>query len=96
LGLHLAYIETGNARIDDLSHAALTGLVKALGERTTIEASGVRAVVPGQDDLVYYPFLYFPVRRDAAALSAQASNALNAYMASGGTVVFDTQPPTPD
>jgi len=65
LGLHLAYIETGNARIDDLSHAALTGLVKALGERTTIEASGVRAVVPGQDDLVYYPFLYFPVRRDA-------------------------------
>lgn len=91
LGLHLAYIETGNARIDDLSHAALTGLVKALGERTTIEASGVRAVVPGQDDLVYYPFLYFPVRRDAAALSAQASNALNAYMASGGTVVFDTQ-----
>ena len=91
LGLHLAYIETGDSRMDDLSEAAMTGLVEALSERTTIEPAGVRGVVPGRDDLVYYPFLYYPVSRDAAALSAAQSDALNAYMASGGTIVFDTQ-----
>jgi len=91
LGLHLAYIKTGDRRTDDISHAAMTGLVDALTSRTTIEPAGVRGVEPGQDDLVYYPFLYYPVSRDAQALSAKQSDALNAYMASGGTIVFDTQ-----
>jgi hypothetical protein len=37
-----------------------------------------------------YPFLYWPVRRDAPALTPAERLNINAYMAAGGTVVFDT------
>jgi len=90
LELHLAYVETGDARLDSGSQAAMEGVAKALKERTTIHPQGVRGVVPGVDELSFHPFLFFPVRRDSPALSAEATDALNAYMAAGGTVVFDT------
>jgi hypothetical protein len=37
-----------------------------------------------------YPFLYWPVRRDAPALTPEERSNINAYMAAGGTIVFDT------
>ena len=90
LELHLAYVETGDARLDNLSESAMRGVAEALRTRTTIHPSGVVGVVPGQDVLDFYPFLYFPVRRDSAALEPAATDALNAYMAAGGTVILDT------
>ena len=91
LELHLAYVKTGDARTDQMSEAAMRGLVGALNRRTTIEPVGVRGVDPETDVLVYYPFLYWPVARDAAPLSPKAVDKLNDFMAGGGTIVFDTQ-----
>jgi len=91
LGLHLAYVKTGNSRIDTLSEAAMKTLVKELTNRTTIEPAGVRGLTLGADPLVFYPFIYFPVERGAAELTSEASASLNAYMASGGTIIFDTR-----
>ena len=91
LNLYLAYVETGDARLDARSEDAMEGLVEALTSRTTIQPQGVRGVVPGVDPLTFYPFLYFPVRRDTPALDPAATDALNLYMRTGGTVVFDTQ-----
>jgi len=91
LELHLAYVVTGDPRIDTTSEHAMEGLSDILNRRTTIEPSGVRGVDPETDPLVFYPFLYWPVERDAPALSDEAVKALNDYMASGGTIVFDTR-----
>lgn len=91
LSLHLAYVKTGNRDIDALTEAGLETLVLALTQRTTIEPSGVRGVNPETDPLIFYPFLYYAVERDAQPLSDTAASALNAYMASGGTIVFDTR-----
>lgn len=89
-GLHLAYIETGKSGTDELSNIAMQGLVEQLTGRTTIEPVGVHAVQAEDKGLELYPFLYWPVGRDAPALSDAARKNLNAYMASGGTIVFDT------
>ena len=91
LSMHLAYIKTGNARTDEMSEAAMQGLVNALTKRTTIEPGGVRGVNPETDNLVYYPFLYWPIDRDTPPLSDKEVTALNGFMASGGTLVLDTQ-----
>ncbi len=91
LNLHLAYVLTGDARTDQMSEAAMSGLADALTRRTTIEPDGAKGVNPETDTLVYYPFLYWPVDRNAPALSGEAVTRLNHYMASGGTIVFDTQ-----
>ncbi|WP_409433595.1 DUF4159 domain-containing protein [Litorimonas sp. RW-G-Af-16] len=88
--LHLAYIETGDARQDELSRIALDSVKTQLTLRTTIEPEGVHAVKPDDAGLEMYPFLYWPVRRDSAALTPESVANLNAYMAAGGTIVFDT------
>lgn len=91
LDLHLAYVKTGDARQDQMSEAAMRGVVDALNRRTTIEPVGVRGVDPETDILVYYPFLYYPVSRNTGELSDKAAEALNDFMAAGGTLVLDTQ-----
>ena len=89
--LHLAYIKTNDGRIDRMSDVALESLARQLTLRTTIEPAGAKAINPETDDLVFYPFLYWPVTRDAQPLSDKANANLNAYMSGGGTIVFDTQ-----
>ncbi|WP_051279164.1 DUF4159 domain-containing protein [Hellea balneolensis] len=89
--LHLAYVKTGIGRVDRMSETAMESLARQLTARTTIEPAGAKGVNPEKDDLIFYPFLYWPVTRDAQSLSDEASANLNAYMAGGGTIVFDTQ-----
>lgn len=90
LGLHLAYIETGDARVDGLSQTAMESLQRQLTRRTTIEPVGVHAVRPDSQGLQMYPFLYWPIRNDTAALTEAERVSLNAYIAAGGTLVLDT------
>ncbi len=89
-GLHLAYIETGDARRDELSRVAMEGLREELTRRTTIEPVGVHGVAADMAGLEMYPFLYWPIRRDTSSLTPAERLNINAYMAAGGTVVFDT------
>ncbi|CAM3860733.1 DUF4159 domain-containing protein [Litorimonas haliclonae] len=90
-GLHFAYVETGNGRLDRLTETGLLSLGKQLRVRTTIDVEGVDGVDPATDALTLYPFLYWVVSRDAQTPSDMAVTALNAYMESGGTIVFDTR-----
>ncbi len=89
-GLHLAYIETGDVRRDELSRTALEGLKEQLEGRTTIEPVGVHGISPDVEGLEMYPFIYWPIRRDTPALTPAERLKINAYMASSGTIVFDT------
>ena len=89
-GLHLAYVETGDVRRDELSRIAMEGLREQLDGRTTIEPAGVHGINPDMTGLEMYPFLYWPIRRDTPALTPAERLNINAYMASGGTVIFDT------
>ncbi len=91
LDLRLAYVLTGDFSVDNTSENAMEGLAKVLNDRTTIEPVGVRGVDPASDPLIFYPFLYWPVDRDAPALNDDAIKALNDYMAGGGSIVFDTR-----
>ncbi len=90
LGIHLAYVITGNDRLDRQSEAGLRGVTLELTRRTTVEPQEPRGVNLETDTLSIYPLLYWPVSRDAQALSDAQASAVNAYMASGGTVIFDT------
>ncbi|MEL6686414.1 MAG: DUF4159 domain-containing protein [Pseudomonadota bacterium] len=90
LGLHLAYIETGDGQIDEFSRVALESLSRELTRRTTIEPVGVHAVTPSSEGLVMYPFLYWPVRLDTPALTEEERLNINNYIAAGGTLVIDT------
>ncbi len=91
LGLHLAYVVTGNTDVDRLSKNGLEGLAFELTRRTTIEPLGVRGINLDSDVIGFYPFLYWPVERNAADLKPATAAKLNNFMQAGGTLVLDTQ-----
>ncbi|MER2507982.1 MAG: DUF4159 domain-containing protein, partial [Amaricoccus sp.] len=87
----LAYVRTGNDRVDEISRAGLRGLGHALTERTAIEPAEPVAVDLEQDELALYPFLYWPITEGQAQPSDAAYARLNDYLRFGGMILFDTR-----
>jgi hypothetical protein len=89
--LRLGYILTGDAKVDRLSEAGLRGLGQRLFERTTIEPEAPLSVNLETDELVFFPFLYWPITTDQPSPSAAAYAKLNSYLRTGGMILFDTR-----
>jgi hypothetical protein len=89
LATRLASIVTGDAAVDATAHAGLAGLSDYVNRRTAATLVTPDAVRPGQDDLSFYPLLYWPIVADAPPLDQPAIAALNDYMARGGIVLID-------
>jgi hypothetical protein len=87
----LGFVVTGDSQTDDISRAGLIGLSDFVNRRTAATLADPHAVVPGRDDLSFYPLLYWPVLPDAQPLSAEAAAALNGFMRNGGIILFDTR-----
>ncbi|MEQ1890549.1 MAG: DUF4159 domain-containing protein, partial [Alphaproteobacteria bacterium] len=91
LETRLAYVITGDAAIDAMSAAGLTGLSKILRDRTAFEAAAPMGVNPERDELVFFPLIYWPMTVKQQALPQQALSRIDAYMKNGGTIFFDTR-----
>jgi len=91
LDLHIGYVKSGNSDFDRISEDAMRGLSNALNSRTTIEPVGVRGIDIDNDVLAFFPFIYWPIDADIAALSPQTATKINDYMATGGTLILDTR-----
>ena len=87
----LAYVETGNAEIDDTSRAGLTGLSTYLADRTALEPGEPAAVDIAKDELAFYALLYWPIDPDQATPSAETMAKVDTFMKNGGTILFDTR-----
>lgn len=90
-GTHLAYVKTGDVEVDLVSHAGLRGLSNVLASRTAVEPGEPIGVDVERDDLSLFPMLYWPVSDAQAPLSERAIQRVNRFMASGGTILFDTR-----
>jgi len=89
--LHLAYVRTGITDVDQESRAGLTGLSDVLNHRTAIDASSPMEVDLESDELIFFPLLYWPVVEGQQLPSAKAIERVNRYLATGGTILFDTR-----
>ncbi len=87
----LAYVVTGAPEIDRESEAGLKGLTRVLAMRTSIEAADPWPVDVAVDDLALFPLLYWPVPPDHPDLPAGAVERVEAYLAQGGMILFDTR-----
>ncbi len=90
LTTRLAYVVTGDAAVDNVSRTGLSGLSAYVNRRTAASLADPTPVVPGQDDLSFYPLLYWPITADAAP-DAGAINALNDFTSRGGIILIDTR-----
>jgi hypothetical protein len=88
---HLAYVVTGDADVDAVSKAGLTGLTLFLAQRTALEAGEPIGLDLARDELAFFPLIYWPVSPNAPKPSKAALQRIDTYMKRGGTVLFDTR-----
>jgi len=91
LTVRLAYLKTGDAEIDQRSHAGLSGLSFIANTRTAAELGEPAGIDPETDDLTFYPLIYWPLADTMQPISQAMAERLNRYMKSGGTILFDTR-----
>ena len=89
--LVLAHVLTGDAQVDDIALAGMRGLVQTLYYRTSVEPAEPVGVDLERDELAFFPLLYWPITPDQPQPSAEAYAKLNAYLRSGGMILFDTR-----
>lgn len=91
LDLRLAFVVTGNHDVDNLSRAGLVGLTDALYRRTSVEAAEPVGVNLETDEIVFFPFLYWPMADGQRELSEKALAKVDTFMKTGGLILFDTR-----
>ncbi len=91
LETRLAYVITGNDEVDRLSEAGLQGLGRILSSRTAVEPGVPIGVDLENDELAFFPLLFWPIAEQQKALSPEALAKVDAYMKNGGTIFFDTR-----
>jgi hypothetical protein len=85
------YVMTGDAGADEASRAGLSGLIRVLAARTSVEASEPVGVNVNADEIAFFPVLYWPVLPNARPLSEATLAKIDAYMKQGGMIIFDTR-----
>ncbi|MEO6298111.1 MAG: DUF4159 domain-containing protein [Paracoccaceae bacterium] len=90
-GVVLAYVITGDAKVDDVSLAGLRGLGDQLWNRTAVEPLDPMGIDVEKDELAFFPFLYWPVTTDEPLPTAAAYTKLNRFLRTGGLILFDTR-----
>ncbi|MGI4745471.1 MAG: DUF4159 domain-containing protein [Janthinobacterium lividum] len=94
LETHLAYVVTGDPAVDEISRQGLEGLSAYTNARTSAQLGHPDGVLPGRDDLAFYPLVYWPVTPATVASAHPGQDwtaALNFYMSHGGILLIDTQ-----
>ncbi len=74
-----------------MSEAGLAGLGLVLKARTSYEPLEPIGVDLDQDDLSFFPLLYWPMDARERDLSPRALSKVADYMRNGGTILFDTR-----
>ena len=87
----IAYVITGDGSVDAVSRSGLTGLSRFLAEKTALEPGAPAGVDLEEDELAFFPLIYWPIDPDAEMPTAEAVARIDAYMQQGGTVLFDTR-----
>ncbi len=91
----LAYVITGDSRIDRVSRAGLEGLSMTLRTRTSVEPKAPLGVDIERDEIAFFPFLYWPVSAAQPVPSAAARERIARFVETGGMILFDTRDQSP-
>lgn len=87
----LAHVLTGDERIDSIAHQGLSGLSRALRNRTSVEPEEPIAIDINRDEISVFPLLYWPIAPGQSLPDAAARERLARFLSTGGMILFDTR-----
>lgn len=90
-GTTLAYAITGDQQLDRISQLGLDGLSFYLRTRTALEPAQSVGVDVENDELSFYPLIYWPISDNAVKPSRKAIANIDNFMKQGGSILFDTR-----
>src|SRR5690349_5748534 len=70
--IYLAYVRTSSTQMNNDSEQGLQAVAYMMGQRTSTTPKGVVGLDIENDELIFFPFIYWPVTGDARPLSEQA------------------------
>jgi hypothetical protein len=85
----LAFVRTGDDSVDTISEQGLKGLGLILTDRTSVIPGSPIGVNIENDEIVFFPLVYWPVLDGAAVPTPATLAKMDAYMKNGGTIFFD-------
>ena len=88
---HLAYVLTGDTKVDETSRVGLFGLGQILSRRTSVEPGSPIGLDIERDELTFFPLIYWPMTDNQDTLSDMTKARINLFLRNGGTIVFDTR-----
>lgn len=91
LSTRLAYVITGDPEVDEISRRGLIGLTRYISSRTSLEPGEPVGVDIANDELSFFPLIYWPIDPDAEIPDAKSMARIDAFMKKGGSVIFDTK-----
>jgi hypothetical protein len=87
----LGYVLTGDQQADQTSKLGLAGLCRVLSVRTAVEPADPIGVDIVNDEIAFFPILYWPVLESAKPLPEPTLAKIDAFMKQGGMIIFDTR-----
>jgi hypothetical protein len=91
LETRLAYVLTGDSRVDQVSQEGLSSLSRVLAARTSLTPGDPIGLNLAQDELAFYPLLYWPIVPGHGQPTAAVLAKVATFMKEGGTIIFDTR-----
>jgi hypothetical protein len=90
-GTFLAFVRTGQNSLDHAAEKGLLNLAVELSQRSTIELDGVAAIDLEQDDLSFFPKLYWQIHPNTKPLSRKGQENLQKFLETKRLLVIDIQ-----
>ena len=92
LDTRLAFVLTYDDQIDNASRTGLTGLSIIVNRRTAVDLADPVGIDLESDELLFFPFLYWPITEIAPPSFAAAAKVRD-YLDGGGVILFDARDP---
>ena len=89
--LYLAYINSPQHNVNMEAKSGLENLSEYVSDKTTVAPKGVTGVNIENDDILFFPFIYWPITDNSEALSEEAQQKVQSYIDGGGVIIFDIQ-----
>lgn len=88
---YLAFIRTSDENLNTTVEKGLEELGVTLNMRTSAEPVGIISLDVNNDELSFFPLIYWPVVQGQSALNVTTMNKIQDYLDHGGMILFDLQ-----